>query len=146
MSKKLTELKEAFRAAQKRMQNEGKDALKEAFKDVFAKHPQLAGVRWEQYTPYFNDGDPCTFSVYDPYIKMKDDPRDGEDDDMDEDGYDYYSSYSEEKYSPEKRAAYADVSAIFSELPDELLLAIFDDHVQVTATRRGFSVDECSHD
>ena len=25
--------------------------------------PALKAIRWNQYTPYFNDGDPCTFSV-----------------------------------------------------------------------------------
>jgi hypothetical protein len=145
---KLTELKDTFRAAQKRMQQEGKGALKEAIEEVFEKHPQLMGIRWEQFTPYFNDGEACEFSVHEPTIKMKggDASEPDEDAEEDDDGYDYYSSYSEEKYSPEKRAAYKDVSAIFEALPDELLLAVFDDHARITVTRRGFSVDECSHD
>jgi hypothetical protein len=35
------------------------DALAEAF-----AHPSIVAIRWTQYTPYFNDGDACVFSVY----------------------------------------------------------------------------------
>lgn len=34
---------------------------------------------WDQYTPYFNDGEPCEFSVYDLYVTK--------DEDADTDGY-----------------------------------------------------------
>ena len=27
------------------------------------ERPEVAAVRWRQYTPYFNDGDPCVFGV-----------------------------------------------------------------------------------
>lgn len=33
------------------------------FKEAFAKGVKAA--TWHQYTPYFNDGEPCEFSVYD---------------------------------------------------------------------------------
>lgn len=33
--------------------------------------PGVMQVRWEQYTPYFNDGDPCTFSTSDAQIKLE---------------------------------------------------------------------------
>ena len=34
-----------------------------------AAAPEIAALRWRQYTPYFNDGEPCTFSVNDLYAK-----------------------------------------------------------------------------
>ncbi len=33
------------------------------FKEFFAAHPAVKSIAWTQYTPYFNDGDPCTFRV-----------------------------------------------------------------------------------
>lgn len=33
--------------------------------------PGVLAVRWEQYTPYFNDGEPCIFHAGDPYIKLQ---------------------------------------------------------------------------
>lgn len=35
----------------------------ELVKDFFAAVPQIKSVTWTQYSPYFNDGDACTFSV-----------------------------------------------------------------------------------
>lgn len=37
--------------------------FKEAVKEFFAQVPEVQAVCWEQYTPYFNDGDPCVFSL-----------------------------------------------------------------------------------
>ena len=46
----------------------GKEAIAEAFAPFFAANPNIDGIYWTQYTPYFNDGDPCEFSVHDPSI------------------------------------------------------------------------------
>jgi hypothetical protein len=48
---------------QKKIETEGKAALKEEFTAFFRDNPKITAVRWRQYTPYFNDGDPCTFGV-----------------------------------------------------------------------------------
>lgn len=34
------------------------------FKDIFEKHPTLDSFAWTQYSPYFNDGEPCIFRVH----------------------------------------------------------------------------------
>jgi hypothetical protein len=144
MAKKLDELAGLFAAAWKRMAGEGEAALSEAFKELFDKHPKLKAVRWKQYTPYFNDGEPCEFSVHDPYILFEGCPEDGGDY---EDGYMCCSYYKDEK-NPEGFGAAAEaVKAIFRAAPEELLEATFDDHVQVTATRdKTFEVEEYRHD
>jgi hypothetical protein len=39
---------------------------------VAEKYPSgIIGVRWTQYTPYFNDGDPCVFRVGSPELLIK---------------------------------------------------------------------------
>jgi hypothetical protein len=65
MGKLFDELFALKKAYDEKLANEGEDALKEAFKELFDKHPRLESVTWVQYTPYFNDGDPCYFSVHD---------------------------------------------------------------------------------
>ncbi len=40
-----------------------KEAFTEALQEVFDQHPRLAKIGWRQYTPSFNDGDPCEFTV-----------------------------------------------------------------------------------
>lgn len=40
----------------------------EVFKGFFDENPNVGGVQWTQYTPYFNDGEECVFSVNDMYL------------------------------------------------------------------------------
>lgn len=39
-----------------------------AAKELFARCPSLQGIRWYQYTPHFNDGDECIFSMHGMYF------------------------------------------------------------------------------
>jgi hypothetical protein len=49
-------------------------AIKDAIQGFLNKYPQVYALRWCQYTPYFNDGDPCTFRVCDPYVRFVSQP------------------------------------------------------------------------
>jgi hypothetical protein len=42
--------------------------FKELMKNFFIEFPEVKCVGWTQYTPYFNDGDTCEFSVNDAYF------------------------------------------------------------------------------
>lgn len=46
------------------LSKEGKNALVESFQAVFAAVPELETIEWTQYTPHFNDGEPCEFGVH----------------------------------------------------------------------------------
>ena len=64
MSKqKLIELKEKVEALNAELKEVYKDGLKEYALELFIKHPKIKGFSWVQYTPYFNDGEPCEFGV-----------------------------------------------------------------------------------
>lgn len=47
--------------------------------EIFDKYPEIITVGWEQYTPYFNDGEECTFDSNVDYchINGKDEYGDG---------------------------------------------------------------------
>lgn len=60
---KLKALVEEVNALHAKMQKDGQKALKGAFADFFKAHPEAKAIVWTQYTPYFNDGDTCTFGV-----------------------------------------------------------------------------------
>lgn len=54
----------------KNVVNEASKVFKEEvfagfFKPFLDKHPVVGGFAWVQYTPYFNDGEPCEFGVHD---------------------------------------------------------------------------------
>ena len=48
------------------MQEKMKVIMQESFQKLFQNIPELYAMSWEQYTPYFNDGDECVFSVREP--------------------------------------------------------------------------------
>lgn len=93
MPSKLKALVDQTAALQKKIEEDGKVALKEAFKDFFDTHPEAKAIVWTQYTPHFNDGDACTFSMNEWHLKLDpkliaDDVRKAlEDEDEDEDDY-----------------------------------------------------------
>ena len=118
-------------------------------------NPAVAGVRWTQYTPYFNDGDPCTFSVHGLEISLV-----GHEDIVDDysEPTGFFDEYSEsfKTFLADKRYDYPtrsfvplvspnpEILAAFRALDGDLeggafndaLLELFGDHATV-AVRRG---------
>lgn len=134
--------------------------------------PYIREFGWTQYTPYFNDGDPCYFRVGDMWVLTVDDPSDEE---IEEEGIDveeYSVIYGHQTLGdidrkwvtredgarervdagytgtrPEEFArAYALARAIDSEAFDAELLAAFGDHATVMITREGITVEHYEHD
>lgn len=155
---KLQEMNEQFEAAKKRFTDEGKEALAGAFKEFFAKHPRAGCIRWEQYTPYFNDGDTCTFGVGEWTVhRAVEDATDEDGDYVDLSGRCLYHELTGRSWEPgyEERVAarsaddvafIADFEALLAACSEELLLAVLGDHVQVVATADGFTVEDYDHE
>jgi hypothetical protein len=143
---------------------ESKPLVKGLFDEFFEKTPECKVVTWTQYTPYFNDGDPCTFSVHEMHFGTKD---------LDEDESSSLPKYPEgaehgfetawglEYYAKkEGRAVDANVLAVRKKVESnggdlesslsglsDVMESAFGDGVQVVVTReRGFEVREISHD
>jgi hypothetical protein len=110
----------------KKIQAEGMIAVKEFLKEYFEKRPDVYGIKWTQYTPYFNDGEPCVFRLGGvSAFPTKEDFENG-------DRYDF-ESYNEE---PE-----TSLSQI-----EDILEVIFGDHTEVSATRDEITTEEYEHD
>lgn len=45
------------------MQEEAKKVFKVGANELFERYPDMVSFSWRQYTPYFNDGEPCEFGV-----------------------------------------------------------------------------------
>lgn len=54
---------ETFRAEREEFKKKTNEFLFSIFKEFFERNPEVNVIYWTQYTPYFNDGDPCYFSV-----------------------------------------------------------------------------------
>lgn len=154
-------------AERKRLKQEALEASKLGFKSMsdglFNTHPDLESFTWRQYTLYFNDGDACTFSARKEDMESIDFLfTDGTDGDawMSEtiyvaDGVENSTWGTRTKYKQEPNAAFdaakvATAEAVLEFLAhfnDEVLEEMFGDHVAVTVSREGVSVDEyTNHD
>lgn len=134
--------KESYLAARKKIEEaraEAKRAAKDLFKEmatgIFAKHPQLTEFSWCQYTPFFNDGDACTFSANIDYPSINDE---GE----------IYFSKAPAKTHPDrwKYDAHKAVKELLATFNDEDYEAMFGDHVRVKATADNVEVEDYDHE
>jgi len=141
------------------LMNKTREILKEKmnvlFKAFFDTYPQVKTIYWSQYTPYFNDGDECVFSVNDIYFTTFDwedvDSPWGEDDGV----ISPHGEWNSKKrcFEPNTKVSQSLIndmkkfsSILMSEANEAVMLAMFDNHVWVRAHRGGFEVDEYSHD
>jgi hypothetical protein len=103
-----------------------KTTLLEGLDKLFKKHPEVGGVTWTQYTPSFNDGDPCTFRSNHCYADLLG-TEEVDCDDEDED------SRIGQDITEEARDVFEEFLAQFE---DEDMETLFGDGVRVTIDRK----------
>jgi hypothetical protein len=90
------ELTTTIRALREQAKEKAKIILQQGMASYFEKHGNLVRcITWRQYTPYFNDGESCEFSVHEPVAIMWPviETEDEEDDDYSEDSkHAYYTA------------------------------------------------------
>lgn len=135
-------LVEGMEVARAKVREVGKAAVGALFKAFFAQYPEVTAVGWTQYTPHFNDGDPCVFRVHEFYATTKTDMDFARVsrlyDDEEETGF--AESYSLTGATKEA------VNRLERSKDKDLFQVAFGDHVMVIATPAGFHVNEYSHD
>jgi hypothetical protein len=139
------------------------------------KHDDFTALRWQQYTPYFNDGDPCVFGVYTHGLKGPDedagDYQDGFHDmsswgfsSLSDEAKEFYGKYERGTYDRETRTygeghwevepknpemihqAMKVSGMIESGAFNDALLEMFGDHATVTLRRDKIDVEFYEHD
>lgn len=150
--KQIDEARKQFVRTMKRLT---RPIIEEMGAEIMRAHPEITSIRWSQYTPYFNDGSPCTFRVYEPefsftesfvaslaelqYEKYVCENDEG-----------FYNIYSSGRGTPEFLKKLGDAQNNFNLLLEELeesLEDVFGDHSQVTVKRDGtIQVERCDHD
>jgi tetratricopeptide (TPR) repeat protein len=207
----LEQLKQNFKTlnariaeAMDQMRSDSRTLVEQAAQELFKAAPAIDHVFWNQYTPYHNDGEPCSFSVNDVYYVLE-----GEEDVDGEGSY----LYTDEDYRnalanlEEVRKYVTDPTGWFEEvktkknlgvaakpewyrpwpytvegaqeeidkieqqmlkitmedanrieeaftafcecmklIPDDIMLAVYDDHVRVKISRNGTETEEYRHD
>lgn len=128
--------------------------------------PTIVEFGWRQYTPYFNDGDPCTFGAHGTWVRTTTD-QDADDDYLDVWGshpslgqmtggewVDNPDGYGRtkvgEKYEGPDEARYQRCKALEKAIDggefDDVLLNAFGDHANITIRRDGIEVEFYEHD
>ena len=165
---KLDDLIAAQEALAAKFREEAQELFKDVTKEFFETNPSIKAIVWTQYTPYFNDGDECLFSVQAPTFTNAEGEDienvtsygeyDGDNDDVWAiDNFSWALGKGREYH--EKEAALIEASGgvdlksveAFSAMlqsgeMESVMLAMFDNHSKVVATRDGFDVEEYDHD
>jgi hypothetical protein len=123
---------EAKAELDKKIKAEGEKAVKSFFKEYFDKHPEVYGVKWMQYTPYFNDGDACVFSLSGVYTFATKEAFENSEESL------YDTEGAEECYNEEPQSSLEQI--------EDILEAIFGDHAMVAVTRTKIETEEYEHD
>lgn len=138
MTSQIETIKEAIEKELSESQERAKTHFAGLFKAFFEENPDCQAVRWNQYSPYFNDGEPCTFSVHDPEFRFSDTK---DEDSEREDGFEYIWGSE-----TDRERACKNLSSILHGLSDHLEIT-FGDGYEITIARDGtMTVDEYAHD
>lgn len=158
----LSEIKQIKEEINK-LRQEAKEKVEAIFKsavlELFTEYPVLVKIGWTQYTPYFNDGDTCTFGSNhtSPSIWFT---TDNDDDEEDEDDF-YKHEYSKGSFSrkwdnnscryitveltpekqEEKEIAGDAVVEFLSNFDDDDVYNLFGDHQKVVITKDGVEAE-----
>lgn len=122
--------------------------------------PTIVEFGWRQYTPYFNDGEPCNFGVHGTWVRTTDD-EDADADELEMWGHrslgkmtgDYdetarkwvpgpYEGPDEARFQRCKALETAVEGGHF----ENVLLDAFGDHAEITVKRDGIHIEFYEHD
>lgn len=118
-----------------------KALLKPGFELFFNEHPDVKAVGWSQYTPYFNDGEECVFSLHGMYASATDEREES----FYDEGWTEVYGDPEDGFTKESWDALSKLEEALNDAEDVLRDA-FGDHVAVYVTRDGIDVEEYEHD
>jgi hypothetical protein len=158
---KLKELKEKqskISDIKKEVVDLSSSIFEDFYKYIFEKYPKLESFGWSQYTPYFNDGDTCIFSVNTDYISINDEYVDDADWSSKVNIISWgtwnrelrvYEGKVEEpnpKYDNELSSASSEISNFLGGFDNDFYLTKFGDHAEITVTKNGVDISDYEHD
>ena len=137
------------------------NAFQEGARELFDEHSNLESFSWSQYTPYFNDGDPCVFEAnYEDSLNINEiHIRDvdcgwllNQDGSFPKKGNASYKSFKK-YFNQEKYDQWMSLKSLAEVVTDFLKIfsnddfeSAFGDGVEVTVTKEGIETNEYDHD
>lgn len=155
---RYAKLKEQQKALESEIDGIAAKAFHYGCKGLFEANPLLRTFSWKQYTPYFNDGEECVFSVdtdY-PYVNgMSDEGGDYNDDCkiLDETDYSWEEMRKPEVFKKvygiskgDFNKLYKTVQKFLRSFDEDEMKMIFGDHVAIKVTKDSIKVEKYDHD
>jgi len=155
----------------KKLKDEARKKVKNFFikgmNKIFETYPEVKSVSWTQYTPYFNDGEACTFSANVEYFYVNGSDKYGDTmwgyDEEDFEGetvlkydeldYDWHTDAGTGKRKkvykhPDSKSLkiHDAISGFLKQLDDDDYKTMFGDHAMVIVKKDEVVVEEYEHD
>lgn len=157
---KLAELRAQVEEARRQMKDAAQNVVKDGTAEIFENYGDIVhSFGWRQYTPYFNDGDACEFSMHELFVIAHADletAEHGEESDWLYEGSPAFQEYSysgdvsrvvgelaDERYIEAKQACQSIYDALAT---NDLAKDVFGDHVKVIFTPEGVDVEDYHHE
>ncbi len=133
-------------------------AFTDFIKTFFVKNPKIKSFGWTQYTPYFNDGESCQFSVNTDYIKVNGEYADDQDWISPKNilSYGKWDSVSKSyvgreeainpNYDEELVKATDEIRDFLGHFNEDFYHSQYGDHVEITVSESGVNISEYDHD
>lgn len=117
----------------------------------FADHPEVLGFCWTQYAPYFNDGEPCEFSIDEVSLMLTENVVnsgfegrvESHDDFIEAEPRDYGFGYWNDDSLDNDQIG---MIKFIQGLPDEYAQARFGEHSLVYLSRWDTTIEDYDHD
>ncbi len=127
-------------AARRAMAEVGRQAITEGSREIFDAFPAVESFGWAQYTHYYNDGDPCVFSVSVGTDAIWINATRYDDAWVYGPNWERVGPVAEMAGVP--KAAWEAVAALLGAIDEDAYEEMFGDHVQVTVYRDGHTEAE----
>lgn len=131
------------------IEEHGKQALSDSLKEFLEKYTDVKCIKWKQYSPHFNDGEPCTFSVHDPELFFN---KNDEEDEYEGSYCSWRLGYCKKenkknssKITDEMIKDFENLSKLICE-NESVCESVFGDGYEITATKEGIEANEYDHD
>ena len=154
----LREKQEEIKKLKEEMLEASNKIFTDLTKTIFEENPKVKSFGWNQYTPYFNDGETCTFSANTDYIYVNGVSVD-ESDWISETKITNYGTWNREKreyegrkevpnlnYDPELVKSSDEIREFLRNFDEDFFMSQFGDHAEITVTVDGVNVDEYEHE
>ncbi len=131
-------LKNEIEEFTKNIKAQGEKFFTEAAKLVFEKFGhKVQNFGWQQYTPYWCDGEPCEFSVYADNCLINGETADDKEYELKEQGL---------EMDVDLRQAYTEIPQLIECFDEEFMRLIFGDHVAITCYPDRVEIEEQDHE